>query len=88
MSRCCAEVMEEKLSKVNIEVGVCPTSTGKLGSEFLAYLGSGSVRLVLLPQLRFRCYNAEELEDVISRLWGCSGSEKLLRIQRVPSSWL
>eukprot|EP00439_Symbiodinium_sp_Y106_P066854 s2710_g10.t5 len=39
------QVMEEKLSKVNIEVGVVPTSTGK-----------------------FRCYNAEELEDVISRL--------------------
>lgn len=39
------QVMEEKLSKVNIEVGVVPASTGK-----------------------FRCYNAEELEDVISRL--------------------
>ncbi|CAE7249641.1 Psma5 [Symbiodinium sp. KB8] len=56
------QVMEEKLSKVNIEVGVVPTSTGK-----------------------FRCYNAEELEDVISRLWGCSvdsWNSEILRASR------
>lgn len=48
------QVMEEKLSKVNIEVGVVPASTGK-----------------------FRCYNAEELEDVISRL-ACTNAPNLV----------
>lgn len=61
--------MEEKLSKANIEVGVVPASTGKSYPQPVFPMPHDS---------RFRCYTAEELEDVIARLCQAQQSSALV----------